>query len=136
VSYNSNFQKDFIKRSLVLIKNYKGSYDATILINCLVGLLIVPNECYKKAKLTIPITEIGLWGIPKSELKSQTKYFDLNDFIRRLRNSVSHADFSPINESGRVVAFNFSDGHRFRVTITLQQLRIFATSLANKIKDL
>ena len=135
MSYNSKFQKDFIERSLFLVENYTGCFDATILINCLVGLVIVPKECFK-LKLTCPINEISKWGIPKTEIKSQTKFYNLNKFIRCLRNAVSHAHFKPIPESGEVTAFKFWDNGGFDITMTLVQLKVFAKRLAATIKDL
>ncbi|HWE72244.1 MAG TPA: HEPN family nuclease [Stellaceae bacterium] len=47
MSYNSPFQQDFIERSLRIIEQYNGPYDATLLINCLLGLVLVPSAmCY------------------------------------------------------------------------------------------
>jgi hypothetical protein len=43
MSYNSDFQKEFIERSLGLINSYAGNFDVTNLINCLLGLLVVPH---------------------------------------------------------------------------------------------
>jgi hypothetical protein len=44
MSFNSDFERAFMDRSLLLVKEYNGPYDATILLNCLLGLLIVPKE--------------------------------------------------------------------------------------------
>ena len=35
---------DFIKRTLEIIDEYQGDNDVTLLINCCLGLLILPKE--------------------------------------------------------------------------------------------
>jgi hypothetical protein len=35
------FERDFMRRTLELVRSYRGPYDATDLLNCLLGLLIV-----------------------------------------------------------------------------------------------
>jgi hypothetical protein len=39
-----DFERDFMRRTLELVREYQGPYDATFLLNCLLGLLIVPAE--------------------------------------------------------------------------------------------
>ena len=34
MSYNTDFDRAFMERSLSLIKEYKGPFDATLLLNC------------------------------------------------------------------------------------------------------
>ena len=42
--YASPFVKSFISRTNHAIQNYDGNYDATILLNGLLGMLIIPFE--------------------------------------------------------------------------------------------
>src|SRR4051794_33161821 len=42
MSYVGPFEREFMKRTLTIVKEYQGEYDATLLLNCLLGLLIVP----------------------------------------------------------------------------------------------
>lgn len=44
------FDISFIERTLENLKKYEGKYDFTMLLNSLLGLLIVPNECNIKQK--------------------------------------------------------------------------------------
>jgi len=36
--------KDFIRRTLHIIEHYDGPYGVTLLINCLLGLIVLPKE--------------------------------------------------------------------------------------------
>lgn len=42
--YCRPIEKSFVCRTNKLIQEYKGRYDATMLLNCLLGLLVVPFE--------------------------------------------------------------------------------------------
>lgn len=74
----SNFHVDFIERTLKIIEQYeemvepvlpdKEVFEVTLLINCLLGLLILPNEhCYNKLPRT-KVVELQAWGIPKDAI--------------------------------------------------------------------
>ena len=56
MSYNSNFERAFIERSLALVQEYKGPFDATLLLNCLLGLLVVPK---KSCLAAIPLAPLS-----------------------------------------------------------------------------
>jgi hypothetical protein len=75
MSYNSDFQRAFVERSLLLIKEYKGPYDATILLNCLLGLVIVPNEQCFDSLPADPLDALNeQWGIPSSAITCMGNY--------------------------------------------------------------
>ena len=143
MSYNSDFERAFIERSLVLVQGYNGPFDATLLLNCLLGLLIVPNEsCLAEIPL-IPIADLEEWGINPGAIKSfgtskspDSDPHNLRGLVCRLRNSVAHFRFKPVPEDGEVTAFNFKDLSGFEATISLTELRIFVERLAAHIKDL
>lgn len=40
LEYDHEFDRDFMRRTLQLVRSYSGPYDATLLLNCLLGLLI------------------------------------------------------------------------------------------------
>jgi HEPN family protein len=44
VQFEKQFERDFMRRTLKLVQDYQGPYDATLLLNCLLGLLIVTKE--------------------------------------------------------------------------------------------
>lgn len=143
MSYNSDFEREFIKRSLELLKQYKGQYNATWLLNCLLGLLIVPKEACLDAIPLEPIDNTKKWGIPRDAIKSLGKFNNpnrnpenLRGLVWRLRNAVAHFRFKPIPEVGEVKAFYFTDQNEFEAEINLDDLKVFVEKLAQKIKEL
>lgn len=58
MSYLDDFEHSFMRRTLQIIKDYKGKYDATILVNCLLGLLVVPREKFLEALPTEPLSSL------------------------------------------------------------------------------
>jgi len=143
MSYNSDFERAFMERSLLLVKEYKGPYDATILMNCLLGLLIVPKESCLKAIPTDPIDNLRKWGISPSSIEDFGKSSDtdndprtLRGLVWHLRNAVAHFRFEPRPERGNVKAFHFHDQSGFRATVELNELRDFVEKLANKLKEM
>ena len=157
MSYNSDFERDFIQRSLDLVKEYKGSRDATLLLNCLLGLVVVPNETCLGKLPKDRIDDSGKWGISpdaiqcwgswdKADGKSQCENCDwplqngrknpttLRTLVKHLRNAVTHFRFRPISERGEVKAFHFCDRSGFRAEVELSELREFVERLAKKLK--
>jgi len=63
MSYLNNFEHSFMQHTLDIVRNYKGPYDASILVNCLLGLLIVPKETSLEAIPLDPVSDLQKWGI-------------------------------------------------------------------------
>jgi HEPN pEK499 p136 len=143
MSFNSDFERAFIERSLVLVQQYKGPYDATLLLNCLLGLLVVPKESCLAAIPDTPTSQLLSWGIDPKAITSFGKWDgpnndpnNLRGFIWRLRNAVAHFHFKPVPADGDVVAFNFKDQSGFEATVQIAELRVFVECLASHIKTL
>ena len=143
MSFNSDFEKAFMERSLVLVKEYKGPFDATILLNCLLGLLIVPKESCLKSIPLDSIENISKWGISRQSIKKlgNAKGNDdnpntLRGFVWHLRNAIAHFRFRPVPERGEVKAFHFHDLSGFEVEVPLVELRNFVEILAIKLKEM
>jgi HEPN family protein len=143
MSFNSDFERKFMERSLELVKEYQGPYDATLLLNCLLGLLIVPKEACIKSIPKDPIEGVGKWGISPNSIKSHGKSFGLDDdakdirgLVWHLRNAIAHYHFKPIPEKGEVEAFHFHDDRGFVAEVKLEELRVFVEKLATKLKEM
>lgn len=143
MSFNSDFERAFIQRSLALVQQYSGPYDATLLLNCLLGLLVVPKESCLAAIPDSPTSQLLTWGIDPRAIKSFGRWDSPNNdpnnlrgFVWRLRNAVAHFRFQPVPAQGEVTAFNFKDLSGFEATVRLAELRVFVERLASHIKDL
>lgn len=95
----ANFEPDFINRTLALIEQYDGfigdvdfseQYNYTLLINCFLGLIVMPKE-----RVIENIPEIELTQDTKEELglanaEIKPRITNLRSFIHQLRNSIAH----------------------------------------------
>ncbi|MGC8660790.1 MAG: HEPN family nuclease [Desulfomonilaceae bacterium] len=115
MEFAAEFEKDFMKRTLDLVKNYQGDFDTTLLLNCLLGLLIVPRETSLNKIPTDPIYHLKNWGIsPESIIRRGSRnrsneYPDtLRSVVYSLKNSVAHFRIQPVQESRSVKGFHFS----------------------------
>jgi len=137
VEYDQDFARSFMKRTLELAKDYKGPRDATLLINCLLGLLIVPKEALLEK---IPATEFESlldWGVKPNSIKSvgQCSYGhehrpNLRQLVHRLRNAVAHFRIEPIHRESKVDGFSFRDRNGFHAEVSLDEIKDLVTKLA------
>jgi hypothetical protein len=135
-----SFARDFMQRTLAIAKRYDGPLDATLLVNCLLGLLIVPREALFEK---IPATEfdsISEWGISPDPIKSFGRCEfghehrpNLRQIVRRLRNAVAHFKIDPIHESGKVSGYSFRDKNGFRAEFSLVEMKALVIKLANHL---
>lgn len=110
--YASPFVKDFVCRTNTAIQKYEGEYDATVLLNCLLGMLVVPFETScdilederTNQKIEDFINEIKESGRYNDYGKRNSAY----TLIRHLRNSIAHFHIRPIHENGIVWGFAFT----------------------------
>lgn len=96
-----NFEVDFVDRTLRLIAQYETTlykydferqFNYTLLVNCLMGLIILPKE---KAISYLPNNRINAqlkqdMGIIQSTINSDIK--DLKELIIALRHSIAHCN--------------------------------------------
>ena len=133
---------DFAKRTLRIIEQYDKAkqpgpenFEVTLLVNCLVGLLILPHE---RRIDVIPDVEIeGLleWSIDPSFIKSwggKDQRKTLRQLVRRLRNSVAHFHIEAEGTEQDIERLKFSD-HGFSATIPVANLKAFVKQFASTI---
>ena len=142
MEYAEEFERDFMKRTLSLVQTYTGPHDATLLLNCLLGLLIVPKETALERIPTEPIASLANWGISPSSISVIAKQTNRNNqpdtlrgVVHSLRNSVAHFRFKPIHKNGTVEAFRFTDLSGFDATIPLEEMRQFVERLAKHLHE-
>ena len=142
----TDFERDFMRRTLELMRGYGGPYDATFLLNCLLGLLIVPHETSLNAIPEVGVEALSQWGISPDCVKSFGKFRrpgptreevdaprTLRRLVKGLRNSVAHFRFEPVHRDGEVYGFRFNDLSGFRAEIPLAELRVFVERLSARL---
>ena len=132
-------ETDFVLRTKKLIEQYEGDYEVTLLINCCIGLLVLPREKHINSIPDILISESGkTWGLSRNSITTDCREcgYKLRNIIRRIRNGICHFKVKTIPDgSGEIVELEIRDLGRFRVTISIDDLRELTNSIANYVLD-
>ncbi len=136
---------DFVERTKRILEQYdsltipeKDKFEVTLLLNCLVGLLILPQQNWYD-NLPSEIISQKEWGITPEHIsfikRGETK--NIKDISRHLRNSVAHYRFKAFdNSSNKISRIKFEDfeqsGNKtFEALIPLANLRQFTNRLSD-----
>ncbi len=141
---------DFIHRTKELLQQYdeyirlknlntkfERHYETTLMINCCVGLLLVPKEIWKNELPTEKINE-EKWGIDENWISIETDK-SVKRFTEHLRNSVSHYRFEAINKDNKISCFIFTDRLKqakednFKVEVQIINLKKFLLKLSDDL---
>ena len=147
MGFTEKFLKDFIKRTdvnLAFIRaahaNDKKVFEVTQLINSMLGLLVFPKarlddlidkkkplNTYRQDGWEIP--EPTIWRKPK-KWKCSYDWKNLQEFIRHMRNGVSHSsiEFSS-NDDKEVCGLTIWDKKNWKVEFTIEQLTKFTEKM-------
>ncbi len=146
MEYEKQTHVAFINRTLQLLTQYQTlirgkvpkseQYEVTLLINCLLGLLIVPNErCFSNIPV-LQLKDLKDWGIlPEYLQDSTTQVLNLRQLVRCLRNTTAHGGVTPIGNGSEITALSFEDENGFKATIPVGQLEHFALTLASAVNE-
>ena len=143
MSYLSNFERSFSEHTLAVLNEYTGQYDATLLINCLLGLLVLPKEGMLSAIPETPISELQQWGISPASIKNPGAVYSPSDpdpntlrgLVANLRHAVAHFRIQPVPKEGDVVAFEFKNNRCLHAVIPISELRDFVRRLSAHLKE-
>ena len=128
---------DFALRTKTLIEEYQGDYEVTLLVNCCLGLLVVPKErdFQKIPDDMIPVSG-ELWGLSRTSINvaCQECGYSLRDVIRKIRNGICHFKIKTIpDENNQIDFLEIKDSGEFLATLSVEQLRILAFSLTDHV---
>lgn len=131
-------EKDFVLRTLHILENYDGPYGVTLLINCMLGLLVLPKEKdYNNisdrdhihfSDLGIAKEDIASWGNIAEGDRTAAR------FIRCLRNSVAHLQIESISEDGEIEGLRFCDHCGFEAVFPINKLKKFLIKLSQQMR--
>ncbi len=146
----ADLEYDFIDRTLRLISQYEQwlnrvefseQYNYTLLINCLLGVIVMPKERIISRIPNDRITEqlkIDM-GIPGTVINPDI--ISLRDFIKALRHSVAHFNIEVVSRDnlGLIDEIIFRDSEKgpdyIVVTFQAQELLPFVRYYADWIKS-
>ncbi|WP_147405403.1 HEPN family nuclease [Orbus hercynius] len=131
----SNGNLDFIQRTLdILERNKDEKYNVTLLINCCIGLLVVPKEAFFDNIKTMALSQ---FNIDTAHLTAKNKDKNLQSIVRRMRNGITHfhLDFeSRDNEINKITIKDRPSPDRefdFEITFEIKELKDFLLSLTS-----
>jgi len=149
MSHYKNQEFDFVNRTKTIIEQYDKlelakaeKFEVTLLLNCLVGLLILPQQNWFDSLPTDLVSQKE-WGISPNHISTiKEKTRNVKDVARHLRNSISHYRFKAFeNKSDDISSIKFEDFEvnkktkekvkTFEATIPVSCLRQFTTKLTN-----
>lgn len=147
------FEIEFVQRTKDLLIDYQGPWDMSNLINCTLGLIILPYETIKgKSSLSFWDTELDkIPDLPpfrllifepiKSIKKSRIIYYPktLKVLLQKIRNGLAHQRIEPVNQNGKfagVIIRNYFDDAQTHQDLEIQfsqhQLKDFALFVADE----
>jgi HEPN pEK499 p136 len=118
-------------RTRKIITDVNHEYDATLLMNCLLGLLVVPKEkqLFNKEKLNKKINDVSFNWLQGKTIKipcqcSGTFTPTLNEFLRRMRNAIAHFDIKsyPLNDKD-IAGFEFYLGNETKKNLKIDDVK-------------
>jgi HEPN pEK499 p136 len=140
MSYLSNFEHSFSEHTLQLVQSYNGPYEATLIVNCLLGLLVVPKETVLNAIPESPLSELPKWGISENCIKNpglptpkNPRPETLRGLVTNLRHSVAHFRIKPVPATESVHSFEFRNDKKLHAVIPITELRNFVRLLSEHL---
>lgn len=149
----NKFEIEFVERTRDFLKEYSGEYDMSIIINCTLGLIFMPNEKIPKANSTsfwdteidkipnLPSFQLHIFK-PIKRIKKQKIVFypkTLKVLLKKIRNGLAHQRIQPINENGKftgVVIRNYFNQGKYdqdlEISFSQQELKDFALFVADE----
>lgn len=133
-----NFSIDFIKRTLNILEGYMGEYDVTNLINCAVGLIIIPKEQHFNCLRSINIQTLEeIYGITKPNIRYSNDD-SLSNIVRHMRNSIAHGKITQEKvKDNKIKSLRFRDEYRgcptFEAIFSIEEFKAFSIAVAKEV---
>jgi hypothetical protein len=142
------FERDFMNRTLRLIEQYhryvmpeidpSNQFEVTLVLNCLLGLLVLPKELCSALVPDKPIVKLKGWGLKVTHIENaghnqSIEKITLKEVIRCMRNSVAHMKLQAIGSRADITAIKFTDLSGFCINIPTESLLIFVKKLASSV---
>ena len=130
----TDFKKDFPKRTINILNDYKGEYDVTFLLNCLLALLVLPKEKFYN---NIPEEIQRDWGLTKEHIKKmpcESCGYKLRKIVRHIRNAIVHMRIETTNNDNKNIEIvKFKDLGGFELEISVGDLKTFVIKLVEHV---
>lgn len=132
-----SIEKDFVERTIHILHNYDGPYGVTLLINCLLGLIVLPKERdynHISEKNGVTFADLGIdTGVVKSWGRICEEERTAARFIRCMRNSIAHIKIESLGKEKEIEFLRFSDESGFEAILGIDELKQMVLHLADYI---
>lgn len=145
MGYYTQQEFDFVQRTKKILQQYDSidfskneseKYEITLLLNCFVGLLILPKEHWYDKLPKTEIDEEG-WGINPDFIENiEGDSKSIQQVARRLRNSITHYRFKVFsNKKEEIASIEFKDCDKgkstFKSEIPIENIKLFLEKLSD-----
>lgn len=99
---------DIVSRTKEILSDFSDiKYEKTLILNCSLGLLIIPQQAGKKKKAIEVDGEISYeeWGIDPRKIKGPKKSRSIKEIATHFRNSLAHGKFDIVDCNGDTIEF-------------------------------
>ena len=132
-----NIEKDFVRRTLQIVSGYSGEYEVTMLLNCCLGLLVLPKEKHHNSipDDILPV-EGYLWGLSRAKVtvKCESCGYTLKNIMRRIRNSICHFRITVIADNlNQITSLVFKDTGGFKAELSVIELSELTRAFAEHV---
>ncbi len=133
-------------RTREILAEVQHKNNATLLMNCLLGLLVVPKEkqIFIEKTLNKKIDDDSLNWLQGKSIKIPCQCGGsftptLNQFLRRMRNSIAHFNIESYSDDGENITgfeFDISEKHekKYPIKFSEDELKVFLTVLMSAAK--
>lgn len=140
------FELQFVERTRDILLKYNGKYSFSNLLNCTLGLIILPYENISSMEIwqkklneidSLPKFDLIKFKPIKSIKKDKEIYFPstLEIFLKKLRNGLAHQNINPINFEGNLIGVKILNKHinevDLEVNFTESQLKEFSLFISD-----
>jgi len=134
------FPIDFVNRTRENLEKYSGTYEVTNLINCCLGLIIIPKQQLTNDELPKYVfnNEDNFFGITKSNIPfEENSKFDLPNVLRHIRNGIAHGRIEQKTQNGKIVALRIHDKQNengienFVIEFSIEEFKNFAVKISD-----
>lgn len=147
-----DFGTEFVQRTRLLLTEYKGEYKLSNALNCMLGLIVLPNERLEQNNDAIWDTllenipemanlHINAFDPIRNIRRGRITYYPktLRYFLKKVRNGIAHQNIAPINTNKRftgVTIWNYFGANKNNMDLNIElnrsELKRFALFVAEK----
>jgi len=138
----SNFTIDFVNRTKDILANYKGEYETTNLINCCLGLIILPTQNIGNKIPSYTFDEKdSFYGITAKNITyEKNNDLTLSKTLRHIRNGLAHGRIDQKASRKKIVGLRIHDKRdedseeNFVIEFTTEEFKNFAVAVSKIIE--